>query len=174
MSDVEYRAVPGSPGYRVGSDGSVWTCKVTCSKKVFPWRRMSTQKDRYETVVLRVENAARKRTVHSIVLEAFVGPRPGGMEACHFPDRNKLNNALTNLRWDTKEANQADGKIQGTNVLSSHPGELHGQSKLTASEVLKIRSRRELGETYQSIASDFGVRFSTIEKIVKRQSWKHI
>ncbi|MBN7395680.1 HNH endonuclease [Mycobacteroides abscessus subsp. abscessus] len=45
--------------------------------------------------------------VHRLVLEAFVGPCPDGMEACHF-DGDKTNNRLPNLRWDTRRANQDD------------------------------------------------------------------
>lgn len=51
-------------------------------------------------------NAHNKR-VHQLVLEAFVGPRPPGMEGCHLDD-NKENNAVTNLRWDTHSANMFD------------------------------------------------------------------
>lgn len=47
------------------------------------------------------------RRVHHLVLEAFVGPRPPGMEGCHWDD-DKKNNAVTNLRWDTHSANMFD------------------------------------------------------------------
>lgn len=46
-------------------------------------------------------------TVHRIVLEAFVGPRPDGMEACHY-NGDACDNRLKNLRWDTKMGNVAD------------------------------------------------------------------
>lgn len=55
----------------------------------------------------------RHASVHPLVLEAFVGPRPPGMEACHA-DGNKTNNALSNLRWDTKRANELDAIRLGT------------------------------------------------------------
>lgn len=45
--------------------------------------------------------------VHRLVLEAFVGPCPDGLEGCHgngIPDDNRLDN----LRWDTHESNMAD------------------------------------------------------------------
>jgi hypothetical protein len=47
------------------------------------------------------------RSVHALVLEAFVGPCPDGLEACHW-DGNNTNNHVTNLRWDTRTANMAD------------------------------------------------------------------
>lgn len=45
--------------------------------------------------------------VHRLVLEAFVGPCPDGMVACHWDD-NPENNHLNNLRWDTESSNQRD------------------------------------------------------------------
>lgn len=40
----------------------------------------------------------KKYKVHRLVLEAFVGPCPEGFE-CDHSDRDRHNNALTNLRW---------------------------------------------------------------------------
>ena len=48
-----------------------------------------------------------KHYVHHLVLEAFVGPRPPGMESCHWDD-DPSNNRLENLRWDTMSANRHD------------------------------------------------------------------
>lgn len=53
------------------------------------------------------EGVRRQLTVHSLVLSAFRGPRPEGMEGCHG-DNDKLNNHLANLRWDTTSANVLD------------------------------------------------------------------
>lgn len=47
------------------------------------------------------------RAVHRLVLEAFVGARPDGLEACHG-DGDPQNNRLENLRWDTRQANVLD------------------------------------------------------------------
>ena len=45
--------------------------------------------------------------VHQLVLEAFVGPRPGGMVCCHGPGGDR-DNRLSNLRWDTVTENNRD------------------------------------------------------------------
>lgn len=45
--------------------------------------------------------------VHRLVLLAFVGPPPGGTEACHN-DGDPTNNRLENLRWDTRRENALD------------------------------------------------------------------
>lgn len=53
------------------------------------------------------EHVKRTVSVHTLVLTAFVGPRPDGMECCHGDD-DPANNHVGNLRWDTKSANQLD------------------------------------------------------------------
>lgn len=45
--------------------------------------------------------------VHRLVLEAFVGPCPPNMEACHA-NAIRTDNRLENLRWDTYSENQYD------------------------------------------------------------------
>lgn len=47
------------------------------------------------------------RFVHQLVLEAFVGPRPEGLQTRHLNDV-KTDNALTNLCWGTPSENGYD------------------------------------------------------------------
>ena len=51
-------------------------------------------------------------TVHQLVLKAFVGPKPDGFVTCHG-DGNRLNNRLSNLRWDTYTANNRERNWKG-------------------------------------------------------------
>lgn len=53
------------------------------------------------------ESKRRNRQVHSLVLEAFVGSCPSGLECCHN-DGDPSNNQLENLRWDTHKSNGED------------------------------------------------------------------
>jgi hypothetical protein len=48
-----------------------------------------------------------------MVLEAFVGPRPPGKEACHGPEGH-LDNSVANLRWDTRTNNILDAVREGS------------------------------------------------------------
>ena len=50
------------------------------------------------------------RYVHLLVLEAFVGPRPPGMEALHGDDERD-NNRLDNLSWGTHAVNMKQAKM---------------------------------------------------------------
>jgi hypothetical protein len=39
ITEIEYRPIAGFPGYRVGSDGSVWSSKRSGSTRCnFPWK----------------------------------------------------------------------------------------------------------------------------------------
>lgn len=60
------------------------------------------------------------RYVHQLVLELFVGPRPRGKEARHFPDQNPANNHVSNLSWTTAVINQRDRIANGTDVATCH------------------------------------------------------
>lgn len=67
----------------------------------------------YRRVSLTVDRVVSKRTVHSLVAEAFIGPRPEGLQVCHN-DGNSQNNHPSNLRYDTASANVRDSVEHGT------------------------------------------------------------
>lgn len=58
---------------------------------------------------------------HRMVLEAFVGPAPEEMEACHG-NGIRDDNRVENLRWDTRSNNHADKLAHGT--MSRYKSEL--------------------------------------------------
>lgn len=60
----------------------------------------------------------RKVGVHVLVLEAFVGVRPLGMDGCH---RNDIpgDNRLENLKWGTRSENLRDSVRNGRHHMSN-------------------------------------------------------
>ena len=78
--------------------------------------RSQTPQVPYGHMAVGLKRNGKRRTVrvHRLVLEAFVGPCPEGMEGCHN-DGDASNNALSNLRWDTSSANKQDMIRHGTN-----------------------------------------------------------
>jgi hypothetical protein len=110
--------------------------------------------------------------VHSLVLESFIGPKPKGMEACHN-DGNRLNNRLSNLRWDTPEANRHDITKHGTRPMGEH----HPCATLTAIEVMNIREEfhqhRKRRKNAEIIAERYGISWRTVYDIAMGRRWKH-
>lgn len=107
--------------------------------------------------------------VHVLVLEAFVGPRPEGMEARHL-DGDRTNNRVGNLRWSDHLTNMRDKADHGTVAR----GEAQGSARLTADAVRAIRSARRSGLTLAEIGRQFGIAFQTVSKIVNGRSWAHV
>ena len=58
-----------------------------------------------------------KKYVHALMLEAFVGPRPDGMETLHWDD-NRQNPSLGNLRFGSSADNKRDAVRNGTHFQS--------------------------------------------------------
>lgn len=73
--------------------------------------------------------------VHTLVLTAFLGLRPEGMEACHN-NGNPSDNRLPNLRWDTRSSNLHDAVRHGTKPI----GERSWNAKLRNADIPKIRA----------------------------------
>lgn len=53
-------------------------------------------------------------TVHSLVAEAFIGPRPEGMDVAHR-DGTRTNNSVENLRYLSRQDNLIEAVKHGTN-----------------------------------------------------------
>ena len=138
--------------YWVQPDGRVFTR----SKPNLVERELKANGGKY----LKVNIANRTKWIHVLVLEAFVGPRPDGHEACHN-DGNTHNNDVSNLRWDTPANNQQDRVRHGTSCR-----------KLTSKQAEQIR---HLYSTKQKNSKELGVMFgvssSVCWKIAKEMSY---
>lgn len=191
--EATYRPVVGCPGYRVGDDGSVWSCWVRKVAERDPatsrirrtarvmsdtWHRVGTKPVNdlgYYRVCLFTDGRKRQAFVQELVLEAFVGPRPPGLEACH-DDNDPANNRLTNLRWDTHKGNVADKRRHGTHQA----GETHPRSRLTEADVREIRTKYRFGwsnrrcESNRHLAAKFGITPRYLWAVATGRSWSHV
>lgn len=177
-SPIEYRDIPGFPGYRVGDDGSVWSRRPRNGKGAWPQAHRRLRPVRHRTklvVVLTLPPERYTRSVHRLVLEAFVGPRPPGMEACHW-NGDPTDNRLSNLRWDTHLSNVADAIRHGTQPTPPPPrlGEAHLSAKLDAERVREVRRLGGSGMSISALARMFAVSRPSIRAIVDRRSWRHV
>jgi len=55
------------------------------------------------------------RYIHQLVAEAFLGPRPEGMDVAHW-DGKPGHNAASNLRYASRSENQLDMRRHGTHL----------------------------------------------------------
>lgn len=109
--------------------------------------------------------------IHALVLEAFVGPRPGDpreIHACHF-DGVTSNNHVDNLRWATVSENHADKLMHGTDFN----GEKNPSVKLSRRQVDEIieRLRTFKHGDVTRLAKEFGVDQTTISDIKTGRTW---
>lgn len=156
---IEYRELPNFPGYLVGSDGSVYRrLKTPPNLKGYPRLNLFDR--------LRAKIQAR---LHSVVCEAFHGPRPVGMECRHL-NGIKTDCRADNLVWGTREQNRQDNHDNGAYMK----GSAHTQAKLTEEQVAEIRKRCSEGEPQKRLAAEFGVSDSNISFIINGKSWSHI
>lgn len=87
--------------YDIYDDGRIWSHR----KGRFLKPGISFIYNPYAKVLLLGDNGAYKTWgVHQLVLMAFVGSPPSGME-CHHKDHNKLNNHISNLEYVTHSEN---------------------------------------------------------------------
>ena len=159
------RRIPGFPRYCVTKDGEVWSGR---SRRVL---RPSIDKDAYLRVQLWMKGRAYSRFVHRLVLEAFVGPCPLGMECCHN-NGNASDNRLENLRWDSHKANCCDTVRHGTCPGLRCSGENHPQTTLTALDVRWIRYLGRAGVPRRDLAEVYGVTAHHVSRIIHRRTWK--
>lgn len=158
----EWRDVVGFEGfYQVSNFGNIKNTKTELIKKI----QLNIRLNRPQICLSKFDKVT---TVypHKLVMEAFVGKRPVGMECCHA-DGDPWNNNLSNLRWDTRINNSQDKFKHGTQKL----GENHPMSKLTIEKVLKIRQDNRV---HRLIAFEYGVSQSVISQIKSKKSWVHI
>jgi len=160
--DEIWKPVVGFEGiYEVSDHGRVRTIKTGKLKKP-----TLSKKEGRLFLLLWKDNKYKMMKVHRIVCFAFHGAPPPKYECCHN-DGNPLNNHISNLRWDTAAANQADRVKHGT----SNRGERCATAKLTTEQVLAIRADTR---KQKYIAADYGIRESQVSRIKNRERWAHI
>lgn len=177
IESIEIRLLIDYPGYAVGNDGSLWSCRcsrgrVSC---VGDWHQLKPTKHPttgYHVVSVHNQTSRRQCKVHCLVLIAFIGSRPAGMIGLHADD-NKDNNHLSNLRWGSHKDNAADRAINSI-YCGAKKGRLHHFAKLTDDDIREIRRLRSIGMFYNDIGKQFGVAMTLAWKICNGKNWQHV
>jgi hypothetical protein len=76
-------------------------------------RQPHQQKSGHLLLLLHADGQIKGKEIHTLVAEAFIGPRPEGQEVCHN-NGDPADNRVENLRYDTHSANLKDSVRHGT------------------------------------------------------------
>jgi hypothetical protein len=127
----------------------------------------------YHTAQMFDEDGKRvTKTLHSVIAESFIGPRPAGMLINHI-DGNKRNNSISNLEYVTPQQNVVHAWRTGLNRPrgSEHyrriaqcytkPGKL---TEHQAIELIQMYRSRKV--SMKAIGGQFGVSAATVCHIV--------
>lgn len=166
--------VPGFEGlYEISDQGRVYahpySFTVRGKQYTVPGRMMKQRAGNpYGHRVVSIGGKA--RYVHRLVLEAFAGPCPPGMEALHGPGGRTDNRWPENLRWGTHAENAADMVRDGTRRC----GTQISRAKLTEAAVLECRRRHAAGEAVAALAAEYGVGRWTMAQALTGRTWAHV
>ena len=142
----------------------------------------------------RLQRNRRYEGAHRVSYRIYFGDIPAGMSVCHHCDNppcvnpahlflgTQADNALDMLkkgRWAGGGPPHQSGTMDIQGGAPTHPervshGEGRPNAKFRDEDVLAIRARCAAGESRKAIAREFGVGASTIDKMIWRESWKHL
>ena len=172
----EWREIPDYPGYEISSLGNARSFRSGNGKgelkseaRVLKQQVFAGRK--YYRLTLFRNGKPKTLKTHRVMLEAFKGPCPPGMQGLHRDD-NQSNNTIDNLMWGTHAENVADKIANGKQVRGSGVG----IAKLSEAQAGEIKQR--LIDAKRGIvgilANEYGVCRSSISAIKHDHTWRHV
>lgn len=171
---TEWRAVLGYEGlYEVSDTGEIRSVphfsvinRPGYSGRWFPARVLNQRiRRRYLSVGLFRAGHKKSWSVHTLVCDAFHGPRRPGMEVRHL-DGDRRNNAASNLRWGTKQENEDDKLRHCRRPL----GAALNRKVLTIEKVHAILAM-EGRATLKEISREVGCGLATAHHVLTGRTW---
>lgn len=154
--------MPDHGNYEASTLGRVRSAKTLEVLK--PWLRAG-----YPTVNLRDGPNRKLRSVHTVVAETHIGPRPsGGRYHCAHLDGDRGNSAAANLAWVTPTENEQHKRDHGT----YRRGAWSKVRQFTEIEADLIRRIISLGVPQTELAGLLGVAPSTVSNIVRKKFYR--
>lgn len=171
MSDCNenWKPVLGFEGlYEVSDLGRVVSIKRISNVETRRNKAVFVDNNGYHRMLIWKDGKGHTRSVHRMVAEAFIGPRPRGMIVNHI-DGNKANNAVGNLEFTTCAGNSRHAVELGLTAR----GENARSAKVTERQVREMRLL--YGElSGLRIAKAYGLSRSATYSILTRKTWKHV
>jgi hypothetical protein len=149
---------------RYGKPWSRWEPEIILR----PQRVNRVNKKPYLWINLKSQGRVRKVWIHRLVLEAFIGPCPIGMETLHANDIAD-DNRLENLCWGTHLQNQNQMSRNGHTTKQRKD-----LARVTEAQVRAIRTAVGNGETQRSVARRLAIGTNTVWCIVHHKTWRYV
>lgn len=131
--------------------------------------QLITRQRGYLQVNLWKQNRHQSCRVHRVVMAAFIGPVPEGMQVNH---RNgiKKDNSLENLEY----VSPGDNVRHAKEVLHANQGIKHPAHRLSETAVRHIRTAGLAGQSRTELAREFGVSRGCIGNVLSNRNWRHV
>ncbi len=176
----EFRDISGYEGrYKVSNLGNVKSLPRSCivkRKNAVPYEyqkeeillEQNNNGRGYPHVSLCTHGKNKSYAVHRLVGEAFLGPKPEGMETRH-KDGNRTNNQLSNLCYGTSYENSKDCIDHGTQARGEKMGSTTRSNEeiRAAKQLLKTKTNREVSRIT-------GIPETTLSYIKNGLRWAHV
>ena len=177
----QWKPIADWPNYEISDTGRVRRAKArrrSAAPGVGDLLRPFAREDAYLTINLTRDaiggrHEQKRCDVHRLVVAAFLGPIPAGMEVNH-KDLNKHNPRLDNLEVVTRSANLKHAYRHGRIPHLKRAGHQNSNTRLTSADVIQIRWRAAFGEKLKHIRAQFGLGHAGISHIVHRRTWRHL
>ena len=169
MSEVAYKDIPGFPGYRIGSDGSVWSkrSRKMSGRLNSDWHRLTltTRKSGYITACFprRLEEPCPLHPPPCFGVVCRTGP--DGMECCHGPGGPQTIGWRIFAGEPRKKTTRTSSFTAASCVADRHPN-----TKISDREVDVIRFLTDEGVPRILLAAAFGVSRARIGDIASGRS----
>lgn len=167
----EWRIIPSHPLYLISNYGRVK--KISHGDKAWKDGYCLQWYDNgkgYPRVSLFENKKGKNFCIHILVAEAFIGPKPIGMEVNHI-NGNKKDNRPQNLEYCTRSFNNQHCYSLG--LRKGIRGEKNPHCKISDTDVQKIRDLYQTGNyTQKQLAKQFGSTQAHISCIVLHKNRK--
>ena len=153
--------------YILHNDGKVFGLKSFKEIKQRP------NEDGYMTFTAGSKGSRSKIKTHRVVAETFM-PNPNNLPEVDHLDSDRANPAETNLEWCSRQENIKRSYARG-NHINKAVGIKNPRARLSESDVIEIRRLFDNNiMTRQQLAVKYNVGWTTVDHVVKRESWPHI
>ena len=169
---VEYKEIPGFPGYLISKYGLIKSIK---SKK---YLKSNIGKQGYRHLVLMKNGKKVCMKIHRLVALTWLEKPLKEIYEINHKNANKLDNRASNLEWVSKSENLIHaykmGLLKMPDFIFNQNGENNRNAILTEDLVREIRSNHRDGAKRKDLAKIYNINLNTLGDVIYNKGWKHL